>query len=180
MVGFFRRILGGQPPSPPFDREAQATLLLASLPHCTQYVVVASDKYSGKYRCEVTVSATDIAPFVKSLAESTFGGSRESQVARTAMPRWLSRASPNDGKTSYLPTSFAGITDAYVLNFIRDGVADVYCKECRGNIADIKSDTRNRKVTGPWSEWTNEWRCKSGYLQYTEDHEMHILRRREP
>lgn len=180
MVGFFRKLLGGEPPSPPFDRDAQATQLLSALPPCTQYVVVASDKYSGKYKCEVTVNATDIAPFVKSLADSTFGGSRESQVARAAMPLWLSRASPNDGKTSYLPASFAEVTDAYVLNFIKDGIADIYCHECRKSIADIKSATRNRKVTGPWSEWTDAWRCQAGHLLYTEDHELHILRRREP
>ena len=179
MIGFFRKLLGGEPP-PPFDRDAQVTQLLAALPPCTQYVVVASDKYSGKYRCEVTVSATDIETFVKSLAESTFGGSRESQIARAAMPRWLKSASPNDGKTSYLPASFAEVIDAYVLNFIKDGISDIHCKECGRSTADIEPATRNHKVTGPWSEWTDAWRCQAGHLLYTEDHEIHILRRREP
>lgn len=180
MVGFFRKLLGGEPPPPPFDREAQATQLLAALPPCTEYVVVASDRYSGKYRCEVTVRAKDIAPFVKRLAESTIGGSRDSQVARVAMPRWLKDASPNDGKTSYPSAAFAEITDVYVLNFIKDGIADVFCKECDRSIAEIEPATRNHKVTGPWSEWTDSWRCPAGHLLYTEDHEIHILRRREP
>lgn len=179
MVGFFRKLLGGEPRNPAFDCEAQAAQMLSALPPCTQYVVVASDKYSDKYNCEVTVNAADIAPFVQTIAKSTSGGSRESQVARAAMPRWLSKASPNDGKTSYLPASFAEVTDAFVLNFITDGIAGIYCNECRKSIVDIQSATSNRKVTGPWSQWTDEWRCQAGHLLYQEDHEVHFIRRRD-
>ena len=86
----------------------------------------------------------------------------------------------DDGKTSYLPASFAEVIDAYVLNFIKDGISDIHCKECGRSTADIEPATRNHKVTGPWSEWTDAWRCQAGHLLYTEDHEIHILRRREP
>jgi hypothetical protein len=178
VLGFFQKLLSGKPPSPPTCSVAQATQVLDSLPPCTQYVVVASEKYSGKYRCEVTVTASDIAPFIKNLCDSTFGGTKESQLARFAMPRWLGRASLNDGKISYLPASFVEIADPYVLNFIKDGIADVYCKECGKSVVDIKSATRHRKVTGPWSEWTDAWRCQAGHLLYTEDHEIHIMRSR--
>lgn len=180
MIGLFRKLFGGDQASPPFDRAAQAMQFVAALPPCTQYIVVASDKYSGQYRCEVTVSAMDIAPFVKSLACATSGGSWESQIARIAMPIWLNQASRNDGKTSYLPASFVEVVEAYVLNFINDGIASIYCKECGRNTTDIESTTRNHKTTGPWSEWTEAWRCQAGHLLYTADHEIHILRRAEP
>ena len=179
MAGFLRKILGGKS-SPTFYLDAQARQLLAVLPACTQYVVAASDRYSGEYRCEVTVAAMDIAPFVSRLSKSTFGGSRESQVARAAMPQWLELASHTDGNTSYLPLAFAKVIDSYILNFIKEGIADIYCKECQERIGPFQSTTRNLRVTGPWSEWTDAWHCEHGHLLYTEDHELHILRRREP
>lgn len=180
MVGFFRKLLGGETTPPPFDRDAEAQKLLVLLPLCAQYVVVASDRYFGKYKCEVTVPAAQLVAFVSHLTQSTFGGSRESQVARVAMPKWLARASFNDGKTSYLSPAFVDVIDSYVLNFIKEDIADVYCKECGKTIGTIDSSTRNRIVTGPWSEWTDAWYCQSGHLLYTEDHEMHILRRHAP
>lgn len=177
MVGFFKKLLGGAP-LPPFDKDAEAIKLLAVLPPCAQYVVVASDRYSGKYKCEVTIPAAQLGPFVSHLTQSTFGGSQESQVARIAMPKWLASASSNDGKTSYLSSAFIDIIDSYILNFIKKDIADVYCKECGKAIGTIDSSTRNRRVSGPWSEWTDAWHCQMGHLLYTEDHEIHILRSR--
>lgn len=180
MVSFFRKFLGGTPRTAPFDHQAQARQALESLPPCTQYVVIASSKYSGKYRCEVTVAAADIAPFMKNVAASTFGGSKQSQVARTALPVWLANASFNDGKTSYLPRMFADELDFYVLNFIKEGIATVFCNDCGLSIDEVQTSIRNRQVTGSWSEWTDSWKCQAGHVLYTEDQEMHILRRREP
>jgi hypothetical protein len=169
-----------KPPSPPFDLEAETMKLLAVLSPCAQYVVVASDRYSGKFKCEVTVPAVQLAPFVNHLTQTTLGGSRESQVARVAMPRWLAKASVNDGKTTYLSPAFVDIIESYVLNFIKDDIADVYCKECRKIINTVDLSTRNRRGSGPWSEWTDAWHCQNGHLLYTEDHELHMMRRREP
>jgi hypothetical protein len=177
MFGFLQKILrGGQDPS--FDIDALTAQFLSSLPPCTEYVVMASDKYSEKYKCEVTVNAKNIAPFVKRIAGHTIGGSVESKVSRAAMPIWLDSASQNDGKTSYLPTSFAKITDAYVLNFIHDGIADIHCNECGRSINRIDEDIKNLNVSGPWSEWTDSWYCQAGHLLYSEDHEVHFLRSR--
>jgi len=183
VLGFFRKLLGLEPPPPspwppPFDCEGEAVQLLATLPPCAQYVVVASDKYSGAYKCEVTVAAAYLAPFMSDRTQWSSGGTRESQVARAALPRWLQNASTTDEKTSYLPPSFVKEIDDWVLNFIRDGIADVYCKECQKSIKNIESATRNQKATGPWREWTAEWRCQSGHLLYTEDHEMRLFPRR--
>ncbi len=176
MIGFLNRLFGG---GPLFDLDGETSKLLASLPPCSEHVIVASDRYSQKYRCEVQVPTSKLEPFVRHLTESTFGGSKESQVARKAMPRWLQAASLTDSKASYLPTAFVDILDAYVLNFIRDGIATVTCKECGCAITDIDEEAENRKVSGSWSEWTSRWHCPKGHLLYTEDHDVHIFRRIE-
>ena len=179
MANFLRRLLGGDPPSPPFDVESEVSKLLAALPPCAARVVVASPRYSGGYRCEVTVAAKDLAPFVEGLAKSTFGGSRQSQVGRAAFPRWLRSAGTVGTSTSYLPSSFVDVVSSYVLNFVNDGSATVYCPDCKTPV-QINQQTRNHQVSGPWSEWTDGWHCQRGHLLYAEDHELHILRRREP
>jgi hypothetical protein len=176
MAGFFRKMFGATSQAPSFDPENEAAKLLAILPPCSQNVVVASDRYSGKYRCEVSVPASHLMPFVEKLVSSTIGGSQESRVARIALPRWLRSASTDDGKSSYLPPQFVDILDVYVLNFIMNGVADIYCKDCGKKIDYINQNDRNQQGGGPWSEWTSSWRCPEGHLLYTEDHELHILR----
>ena len=177
-VGFFANLFGKS--SPPFDAQAEAVKLLDVLPPCSQNVVVASPRYSGNYRCEVSVPAHRLTVFVRRLGESTFGGSQESQVVRAAMPLWLERASL-DGKTSYMPQDFFENINAYVLNFIKDGNAVIYCNDCGTVIRDLKEQTRNESRSGPQSEWTSSWRCPSGHLLYTEDHEVRfIYARREP
>ena len=177
-VGFFANLFGKS--SSPFDAQAEAVKLLAVLPPCSQNVVVASPRYSGNYRCEVSVPANRLTVFVRRLSESTFGGSQESQVVRAAMPLWLERASL-DGKTSYMPQDFFENINAYVLNFIKDGNAEIYCNDCGTVIRDLKEQTRNESRSGPQSEWTSSWRCPSGHLLYTEDHEVRfIYARREP
>lgn len=177
-MGIFGKMFGTTPP--PFDPQLAASSLISALPPCTQHVVVASHRYSGSYRCEVTVPAEYLASFARRHAERTIGGSRESEAARVAMPTWLSRAS-RDGKSSYMPLPFVQILDAYVLNFIKDGVAAVYCNDCGGVVREFQEQSRNESRAGPWSEWTSSWHCPRGHLLYTEDHEVHfVYARREP
>ena len=172
-MGLFRKLFERQPR---FDPAEGARVLLASLPPCTEHVVVGSPRYSGNYRCEVTVSSTFLAEKTRRDAESTFGGSSEQKIARIAMPMWLERASHPDGRTCYMPPSFVENIDVWVANFVRDGVARVYCPDCGAFVSDLEKSTRNQRTAGPWSEWTSSWRCRNGHLLYAEDHEVHILR----
>jgi len=118
MIGFIHRLLGGGTPSLDFDLDKEVGKFISSLPQCSQHVVVASDRYFQKYHCEVFVPAVKLAPFVRSLSDSTLCGSRESEVALKAMPQWLDGASNTDGNAIYLPNLFVEIVDTYVLNFI--------------------------------------------------------------
>lgn len=171
-MGIFGKFFGHL--KPPFDAQAEAGKLLATLPPCSQNVVIASDRYSGSYRCEVTMPADRLAFFVCQLSECTIGGSPESQVVRAAMPLWLERSS-RDGKSSYMPQNFVQNVDVYVLNFISDGSAVVYCNDCGAVIREFQEETRNESMAGPRSEWTSSWQCPSGHLLYTEDHEIRFI-----
>jgi len=178
MPSFFQKLLGGKtvPAAPSVEQEVLATL--AALPPCGGRVVIASPRYSGNYRCEVTMPALKLAEFVEHLNSSTFGGNFQQRVARSALPKWLRCAEAVDRTTSYLPALFFDVVSSYVGNFVADGSASVYCPDCKKVIAGVVNQARNRQQSGPWSEWTVGWKCPAGHLLYTEDHEMHVLRRR--
>ena len=175
MVGFFKKLLGGAPASAPFGHEALAEQHLAALPPCAQYVVVASDRYAGPYKCEVVVPAAYLAMFVSRLAQSSSGSSDGAQAARISMPRWLGRASENDGKSSYLPPAFLDLIDAYVPNFVKEGAAVVACKECGGVVNTIASSISDQTASGHRHEWTSTWRCENGHLLYKEEQELRFF-----
>lgn len=179
MAGFLGRLFGGAETAHPFDADREAAGMLAALAPCSQYVVVASSRYSSNYRCEVIASVAALRPLVEQLVARSSGGPRPSQVARRAMPQWLRAADTADGKTSYMPPPFVGVVDVYVLDFVMNGTAIVRCNECERVVDHIDRQERNANTTGPWSEWTASWKCPQGHLLYTEDHELHIVRSRE-
>ena len=177
MTNFLRRLLRG-PSSPPsqHDLESESARLLATLPPCAPLVVIASHRYSGNFRCEVTMPATVLGPLVAKLSQSTFGGTTEMRIARLAFPQWL-RTAPQEGSTtSYLPPLFVRQIAPYVDDFVVDRVATVICPDCGGAIREVHMGSRNREVRGPWTEWTDGWRCALGHLLYTKDQEAHFLR----
>lgn len=180
MANFFRKLFSGEPPPQlPFDLEREVAECLQVLPPCAASVVIASPKYSGNYRAEVTVAAHSLADFVEHLNKATSGGTRASEVGRTAFLHWLRKAPATGTTTSYISNPFFEVIGSYVLNFVSNGTATVYCPQCRSAVGNVNRKTRNAEHTGPWSEWTESWRCPNGHLLYTEDHEVHILRRRE-
>lgn len=138
MASFFRKLFSTEPPPPPpFDLEREVSACLQALPPCTPRVVIASPKYSGNFRAEVMVAAESLAEFVERLNTATSGGTRASKVGRTAFPRWLRKVARTGMNASYIPPNFVEVVSSYVLNFVRDGTATVYCPDCRSVVADI-------------------------------------------
>ena len=181
MSNFFSKLFSNKPaPIPPFDLNRAIAACIHDLPPCAPRVVIASPKYSGNYRAEVIVDSKHLAEFVEHLNSATSGGNIESQVNRTAFPIWLKKANASGTNTSYIPLKFVAVIRDYVLNFVSEGTASVFCPDCQTVVERIDRKTRNDERTGPWSEWTEGWRCPSGHLLYTEDHEIHIQRRRTP
>jgi hypothetical protein len=169
MAGIFKKFFHRDPP---FDEKAEAKRLLQTLPVCSSHVVIASPKYSEYYRCEVVMPARALVSFADRTRESTFGGSYASRTAREALPEWLLAASPMDARTSYMPVEFAEVVRSYVLDFIHDGTASVYCQDCKSFIEKIIETQSNPKAYGPriepTSEYTASWECPAGHRLYQE------------
>ena len=181
MTNFFSKFFSIKPAPPPaFDLKLAIAECIHDLPPCAPSVVIASPKYSGNYRAEVIVDSKHLADFIEHLNSATSGGNIESQVNRAAFPIWLRKANNSGKNNSYIPLKFVKIIHDHVLNFVTDGTASVFCPDCQTVVKKIVRENRNDKRTSPWSEWTEGWRCPSGHVLYTEDHEIHILRRRAP
>ena len=151
MASFFRNLFSTEPTPPPFDLEREVAECLKALPPCAPRVVIASPKYSGNFRAEVTVAAQPLAEFVEHLNMATSGGTRASKVGRTAFLRWLRKAATAGTNTSYIPSNFEEVVSSYVLNFVGNGTATVYCPDCQSAVASVDRRTRNEEHTGPWS-----------------------------
>jgi len=151
-MGIFRKLFGTS--APPFDPDLAAASLVNSLPRARSMSSSLHTGTRGTIGVGSLSPAEYLADFARRYAERTIGGSHESEAARVAMPTWLSRAS-RDGKSSYMPLPFVQNVDAYVLKFIKDGAASVYCNDCGAVVREFQEQSRNVSRAGPWSEWTS-------------------------
>lgn len=176
-MGIFSRLFGSKNRSD-FDAQEEADKLLKELPPCTDFVVIASPRYSSAYRAEVIADAGTLADFLEKISGSSFGGSHSDQVARVAMPIWLRAGEKQSGSGfSYLPTSFFNRLAIYVEDFVSRGEAVVHCPNCNAVVSGVKMNRLNSQSTALHSEWTSEWRCPENHLLYKEDHEILWMRR---
>jgi hypothetical protein len=176
-VGFFSKLFGSSKPKD-FDVQSESVNFLKELPPCTDFVVIASPRYSGSYRAEVIAESRTVAAFLESISNSSFGGSHSVQVARVAMPIWLRSGEKHSGSGySYLPKSFFNRVAIYVQDFVSRGEAVVHCPDCNSVVSGVNISRRNEQRNVLHSEWTTEWRCPKNHLLYTEDHEIEWMRR---
>jgi hypothetical protein len=121
------------------------------------------------------MAAKDLRAFAENARESTFGGTHASRVAREALPEWLRNAVDTD-TTCYMPSEFAAVVEAYVLNFIHDGSARVFCPDCMSIVSDMVESKSNERGYGPriepTSEFTSTWKCPAGHHLYEQHHKI--------
>ncbi len=155
----------------------RAEEFLVSIPPASDFVLVASPKYSGKYRCEVVVRSRYALAQAQELRASTFGGEAEEMLMRHALPMWLERARPDVQSPSAMPRAFQALLDPWVGDFIERGEASVFCLACKKTIDSVQEGMRNERSAGNRGEWTSSWRCPTGHDLYAEDHDVRLFRR---
>lgn len=168
---FFKRKV-----EPPFDIEKAVGDYLLKLPLCSKNVVIVSPAYGEEhYSCEIIMAATDLLPWAEAHASAVWGSVREEQAARKALPLWLQAANIDDSK-SYIPHFMYKVLRPYVLNFVKDGTAEIYCPECQSLVSDIVMNKLDETRAAGWSWWTDVWTCPKGHQLYFEKHDMHVHR----
>lgn len=164
---------------PKFDIEKTVGEYLLNLPRCNKFVVIVSPKYGeNNYRCEIIISAADLAPWAEQHSSDVWSSNQNEQAARKALPIWLRGAKTEDKSACYIPQFMYEVVRPYVLNFVNDQTANIYCLECQSFVDDIHMEELNRKSAGDWSHWTDVWTCPKGHQLYYEEHDLHINRRR--
>jgi len=163
---------------PEFGMEPAVEEYLLKLPRCNKDVVIASPEYGeSQYSCEIVVAAAALLPWAEQHAETVWGTDQEEQAARRALPRWLRGALMEEDSASYVPHGMYEVMRPYVLDFVTERSARVYCLECHSVVADVQMERLDDECSGGWSCWTEVWSCPVGHNLYHERHEMHILRR---
>lgn len=154
-----------------------AEIFLKTVQPCSDFVLVASPKYSGKYRCEVVVRRTNLLPHAIQVRDSTFGGDVNDEVARIAFPIWLDRIDTTVTSPTPLIPQFFDLVDQYVPNFISKHQASVFCLDCKQTVTQVRTEVRNEEASGEHGEWTSSWRCPVGHNLYSEDHKTRLILR---
>jgi len=164
---------------PQFDLERAVGEYLINLPRCNRNVVIVSPKYGEtRYACDIVVAAEDLAPWAEHHAEAVWSSNQKEQAARKALPIWLRGAKSEGNAASYVPPLMYKVLRPYVLDFVNDGAASIYCPECEHFIDDVNMQKLEEKRSGNWSWWTDVWKCRKGHQLYYEEHELHINLRR--
>jgi hypothetical protein len=162
---------------PEFDIKKRVDEYLLKLPQCSRSVVVVCQKYQEThYRCEIEVAAEKLLPWAVNHSYTVSSTHLEEQAARIALPVWLSRKNSQENSSSYIPFLMHKVLRPYVLDFISDGIADVYCIECNSYVTDIYMQKLDKKKLGGWSSWSDDWRCPVGHQLYHEEQELHFYR----
>lgn len=157
--------------------KSHAAEFASSIEPASDFLLVASPRYSGNYRCEVVVRSRHALLQAEKLRDSTFGGAPEEEIMRHALPIWLERAQ-NDAKApSTLPLPFFNLLDPWVGNFIERGEASVFCLDCKQTVSVVHMGMRNERSVGNRGEWTSSWRCPSGHNLYSQDHDVRLILR---
>ena len=177
-MGFIKKCFKREP-VPPFDLKKAVGKYLLDLPRCSKNVVIVSPDYGEThYTCEIVVAAEDLLPWAERHADSAWCSDQEEQAARKALPLWLRGAKTEDASLSYVPYFMYKVILPYVLNFVNDGITNIYCSECQSLVNDIKMETLNEKTMVDWSWWTDTWICPEEHQLYYEEHELYVYRRR--
>lgn len=164
---------------PQFDLEKAVGEYLLKLPRCSNNVIIVSPKYGEThYACDIIVSAEDLVLWAEHHAEAVWSSNQEEQAARKALPLWLRGAKIEDNSASYVPHFMYEVLRPYVLNFVNEGTAKIYCPQCKSFVYNVKMEKLHEKSSGDWSWWTDVWTCPKGHQLYYEEHELHIYRRR--
>ncbi len=131
---------------PEFDIKKRVDEYLLKLPQCSRSVVVVCQKYQEThYRCEIEVAAEKLLPWAVNHSYTVSSTHLEEQAARIALPVWLSRKNSQENSSSYIPFLMHKVLRPYVLDFISDGIADVYCIECKSYVTDIYMQKLDKK-----------------------------------
>lgn len=161
---------------PSFDIDKELGKLMRTLPGFSRRVAIISERYNDiDYECEVVVESSKLVPWAQDHAKNVLGGGDE-QVARLALPYFLTAADTSDDRITYLYPSFRSVLRPYVQKFIKVGIAQSYCHTC-GKSTELTTEQLNKaNMDSSWPSWTDVWTCERGHIVHKKDVKFHIQR----
>jgi len=148
---------------------------LLELPPCAKYVLVSNPRYGEThYTCEIYIEAKKLLPWSENHSINTCSLDHRTQGARMALPIWLRGANDNHNAVSQIPYGMYEVLRPYILNFINDGIAKIYCLECKSYESNIEMVNDSIMQTRGYSHWIDNWSCSKGHKLYHQEHEMHL------
>lgn len=171
----FLKNLFGKKREPELDLEKRVGAYLLELPRCSRNVVIVSPKYGESYyTCEIAVAAKNLLPWSEHHADAVWSSNQEDQAARKALPLWLRGADLSINSATYIPSFMYKMLRPYALNFVKEGIAKIFCFECQAYIADVKIENLNETRSGNSASWTEMWKCPHGHQLYCQQQSIRV------
>lgn len=160
----------------PYRKERHELIdYLSRLDRCCAQILLAGGDYDDKYTCEIRIAAKDLLPWAQNHSHRVHGFGM-SQVARLALPRWLSAAEPSSEQVTYLDEHMHDIIEHYIGDLVEDGTALVHCTDCGHEAVSPSTEQLDKKQFMDEHWWTDVWKCPAGHLLYKEDHHLRFFR----
>lgn len=159
--------------------ECAVDSVMRDLPRCSQSVITASPAYGDPHlKGDVIADTRKLLDWLEAATGESGYWSLQEKVARSALKTWLKAADTMNEVPTSIHSSMTAFLQSHTYEFVKSGIASVYCRQCELLWTEILMNTLNKRDEGPYSYWTDDWRCPRNHVLYYADRELHILRRK--
>ena len=132
---------------------------------CTRNVLLCGSAYGDvSYQGAYLLDTQAALNWVKKHSTSVWSLRQEQQQAREYIPIWFANPVPDDDQIALLDPGMRGVLMPYLLDFHTHGWLSIYCPQCRKNYESMTRTQFDADRNGPYSTWTEEWRCPAGHI----------------
>lgn len=144
---------------------------------CSETTVIASPEFgSSQYACVVTVPSVRLYVWAQKHVLGNASLGIEGQTSREFLYRWLARADFSNGRVSALPPPASGIVAPYLRQFVEDGVAVVFCPDCKRTVQNIQIRESDSHTESAYTVWREIWLCPCGHVLHRKTHKARLIR----
>ena len=144
---------------------------------CTRSVLLCGSAYGDlSHRGAYLLDTQAALEWVTKHSTSVWSSQQTQQQAREYMPVWFANPVLDDEHVALLDPEMRGVLMPYILDFYTHGWLSIYCPQCRKNYESVTKTQFDAERNGPYSTWTEEWRCAAGHIVRSKKNEIRYFK----
>jgi len=147
---------------------------------CTRHILLCGSAYGDvSYHGAYLLDTQAALNWVLKHSTSVWSLRQEQQQAREYIPIWFANPVADDGHIALLDTQMRSVLMPYLVDFYVNGWLSIYCPQCRKNYESVTRTQFDADRNGPYSTWTEEWRCLAGHTIHRKNNEIRYFKPRD-